>query len=95
MVHYTEKHAIEKYVEAAKLDNGKNAYKNRNLNEQILSQCAFSKEQEKEADEKGLQLFLKSGYSTEHLMGVYDVLKYSFLPFDDITYDKSFLENEG
>ncbi len=92
-VHYKEQHAINKYLEADKVQRGKGAYKQMTLDEKFISKCSFSKEQEKEADEKGLQLFLKSNYSTENLMGVYDVLKYSYLPFDDIDFDKAFLEN--
>ena len=94
VVHYKEQHAIEQYLEEDKLAKGKSAYKRMTLDEKLISKCAFSKEQEKEADEKGLQIFLASKYSTEALMGIYDVLKYAYLPFDDITFDKTFLENQ-
>ena len=92
-VHYKEKHAIEKYLETDKIVKGKGVYKQMNLDEKLISKCSFSKEQEKESDEKGLQIFLKSDYSTANLMGVYDVLKYAYLPFDDVVFEKEFLEN--
>lgn len=93
IVHFKEKHAIEKFLEADNISKGKGAYKQMTFDEKFVSKCAFSKEQEKEADEKGLKIFLASAYSTEELMGVYDVLKYSYLPFDDVKFDKEFLEN--
>jgi len=92
-VHYKEKHAMQKFLEGDKIESRKGVYKSLSQDEKYLSKSAFSQQQEKEADEKGLQIFLTSKYSTAHLMGVYDVLKYSYLPFDDITFDKSFLEN--
>ncbi len=91
-IHYKEKHAIRQYLEEDKIQTGKGAYSQLDREERIVARCAFSKEEEKESDEKGLDLFLKSNYSTKHLIGVYDVLKYAYLPFDDITFDKSFLE---
>lgn len=92
--HYTEKHAIEKYLEVENIERGKGSYTDLTFDDKDLAKSVFSKEQEKEADEKGILLFLKSGYSTQYLMGVYDVLKYAYLPFDDITFDKTFLENK-
>lgn len=92
-VHYTEKHSIEKHLEAENIERGKGSYKGLTYDDKDLAKSVFSKEQEKEADEKGIELFLKSQYSTQHMMGVYDVLKYSYLPFDDVTFDKTFLEN--
>jgi hypothetical protein len=92
-IHYREKHAIQEYVEEDKIQKGRGAYGQLALEERIVARCAFSKEEEKEADQKGLEIFLKSKYSTKHLIGVYDVLKYAYLPFDDIKFDKNFLEN--
>ena len=94
VTHYTEKHAIEKYLEVENIDRGKGSYRDLTFDDKDLAKSVFSKDQEKEADEKGIEIFLKSSYSTQQLMGVYDVLKYAYLPFDDITFDKSFLENK-
>ncbi len=93
IVHYKEKHAIEQFVEADKITKGKDAYSRMTLDEKLISRCAFSKEKETESDEKGLEIFKHSGYSSATLPGMYDVLKYSYLPFGDLTFDKNFLEN--
>lgn len=94
VTHYTEKHAIEKYLEVDKMEKGKGSYRDLTFDDKDLAKSVFNKEQEQEADEKGIELFLKSRYSTQYMMGVYDVLKYAYLPFDDITFDKTFLENQ-
>ncbi|HLP51365.1 MAG TPA: M48 family metallopeptidase, partial [Chitinophagales bacterium] len=91
--HFKEKHSIERYLEADKIERGRGAYKKMAFDEMLIQKCAFSKEQEKEADNKGIEIYLKSNYSTTNLMGIYDVLKYAYLPFDDITFEKEFLEN--
>lgn len=92
-VHYKEKHAIEKYLEGDKVTRGEGSYRQMSFDEKALYKCAFSKDLEKEADTKGTEILLQSQYSTANLMGVYDVLKYAYLPFDDITFDKEFFEN--
>lgn len=92
-VHFKEKHAIEKFLESDKATRGEGAYKQMTFDEKALYKCAFSKEIEKEADSKGIQIFLQSQYSTANVMGLYDVLKYAYLPFDDITFDYELFEN--
>lgn len=92
-VHFTHNHAMERFLEEEQIERGRGSYEDLAFDDQILAKCAFSKDQEKDADESGTELFFKSQYSTQHVIGVYDVLKYSYLPFDDITFDKSFFEN--
>lgn len=95
IIHYKNKHSINHALEADRIEKGKGSYKSFSNNEKLLANRVFSKEQETEADKQGLAVFMKSQYSTEHLIGVYDVLKYAYLPFDDIDFDKSFLENNS
>ena len=53
----------------------------------------FSREQEYAADRVGLTQFFKdSPYSFEILDGIYDVLLYSDLPFDEIPFQRSEVE---
>jgi hypothetical protein len=93
IIHYQKKHSINRAVQAEKIQNGKDSYKTFTKDEKYIATCSFTKEQESEADEKGFDLFKNTNYSTSTLLGVFDVLKYSYLPFDDVTFDKSFLEN--
>ncbi len=51
----------------------------------------FSREQEQEADQLGLELFLKCGYGTDYLGEVFDILKLSYLPEANLPFDRDFL----
>jgi hypothetical protein len=93
IIHYKNKHAINRAVEAESIQKGKGSYKTFTKDEKFIATCSFTKEQESDADEKGFDLFKNSEYSSAHLIGIFDVLKYSYLPFDDIAFDKNFLEN--
>jgi hypothetical protein len=91
--HYKNKHSINKAVERDKIERGVGAYQTFTKKGRYEAECLFSKEEEMEADLKGYDLFKTTGYSSTTLNRVFDVLKYSYLPFDDITFDKSFLED--
>ncbi len=92
--HYFNKHVVNKYVENQKITKGKKVYQSLSVEEKMLTRSNYSKELETEADLHGLDIFLKSEYSTAQLKGVFDVLQYSYLPFDDVPFRKSFLETK-
>lgn len=93
IIHYKNKHSINHAVEADKIDRGKGSYRSFSKDEKLIANRSFSKELETEADLQGFDIFKKTKYSTANLIGVYDVLKYAYLPFDDVPFDISFLEN--
>ncbi|MBY0427060.1 MAG: hypothetical protein K2Q22_15605, partial [Cytophagales bacterium] len=85
------KHSLVKYI-----DNRTNKeYKEMSIEERVLSKCNFSKEKETEADLKGLELYLAAGYATDALDGDYDLLRYDYLPFDQVLFKKSFFETDN
>jgi Zn-dependent protease with chaperone function len=92
LTHYFNKHVVNKYVENQKISQGRKVYQSLSVEEKMLTRSNYSKELETEADLHGLDLFLRSDYSTAQLKGVFDVLQYSYLPFDDVPFQKSFLE---
>lgn len=47
----------------------------------------FTREHELEADEMGFDLYSKSNYRAHEALRMFDVLEYSDLPFDDMTFD--------
>ncbi|MDR0829951.1 MAG: M48 family metallopeptidase [Prevotellaceae bacterium] len=52
-----------------------------------------SREQELEADELSLKrYFIPSGYSLQAIEGVFDVMRYGYLPFDEVPFSKSEVE---
>ena len=82
IVHYYLKHKYL-YVE----------YKNDIDN--FLNHHLASREQESEADKKGIELFFsQSDYSYNAIDGAFDVLQYGYLPFDNVPFEKTFVENE-
>ncbi|PCJ83662.1 MAG: hypothetical protein COA57_10750 [Flavobacteriales bacterium] len=94
IVHFKEKHSLNAYVESEKIDKGKGTYNRSSLEEKVLAKSFYSKEIELEADEIGVQLYLETNYSLTELDGMFDVLQYAYLPFDDIEFDTTFLETE-
>lgn len=95
IIHYQKKHAISGYVEAEKVTRGKGVYKELSFDDKILAKNSYSKELETEADLEGLELYSKSEYSLNEIAGVFDVLQYAYLPFDEVKFEKSFFELEN
>lgn len=87
IAHYELNHVHEGYA---------NRQKNADLEtkEQITAFSQFSKENELDADKLALKRYNKSGYSTKELIGTFDVLMYSYLPFDEIPFPKNYF-NKG
>lgn len=93
IVHYTEKHNMSGYIEHDRIYKERGNYRKTTESEKILESSNYSKELESEADEKGFELFLKTDYEPTLIMGVFDVLQYSYLPIDDIDFSAEFMEN--
>jgi hypothetical protein len=93
IAHYTEHHVINTYVQNEELKEGA-TLKRTNFDDKLLSQSQYSKQLEKEADKLGIDRFLKTDYGTQSVLSVFDVMRYSHLPFDDIPFDKNYF-NEG
>jgi len=96
LTHVEKKHALNFYLKADKLDknDGRSVLGRTSSDDKLLEACAFSKEQENEADRIGLERILGTKYRTASLPVVFDVLQYSSLPFDDVPFDRSSLESE-
>ena len=83
IAHYEKKHVHEEFVNSKKVGEIKRR-------EQILKLSQFSKEKELEADELALKRYHKMGYSKEELLGTFDVLMYSYLPFDELPFPSDY-----
>lgn len=95
--HVSHKHALDMYMEAQKINrysSRSDLMKNTSFDDKMVATNYYSKELESEADEKGLELYLSSNYSLNDLDGVFDVLQYSYLPFDILPFKREFFENE-
>lgn len=92
IVHYTENHVMEGFIETSDINNRRNDYKRARSIDKELASSRFSRKLETEADIEGLKLFLNTDYNPNEVDGVFDVLLYSSLPFDEIPFDSSILE---
>ncbi len=82
--HYTEHHVVETYEY-----NIKNRF---SLNIEQLS--IYSKDKEFEADKLGVKLYHDAGYSKSEIAPGFDVLLYSYLPFDEIEFPKNYFNSD-
>lgn len=77
IAHYQKEHVVEGYKENVEI-----ARSRVNNDSKIKQLSQYSKEKEFEADGVGIELYNAAGYSKEELFDVFDVLLYSYLPFD-------------
>lgn len=82
--HYIEKHVVEGFEFRTR---------NRGINAQILQLSQYSKDKEFEADSLGVEIYKKAGYSREFLTSTFDVLKYSYLPINEIPFPKDYFNS--
>ena len=90
--HYIEQHPLNRYVKNEQLKD-ESGMKWRNYESYVLARNRYSREQEQEADMKGLELFMNSAYSPWENFDVFDVMRYSYLPFDNVEWNPSVFEH--
>lgn len=84
IIHYTEKHAMDWFEFS----------KNEDVINRMKEMSIHSQDREFEADVKGIDLYLKSGYSKEHMTVLFDVLAYSYLPIDEVPFPQTYFNTE-
>lgn len=94
VAHYTEKHAREGYVERQNIKNGKGKYSRLSYEDKIGELSIYSKDNEHEADSRGIEIFLESEYDIETVFTSFEVLLYAYLPFEDIKFDSTFFNTD-
>ncbi len=80
IIHYKEKHAMEWFEFT----------KNEDVINKMKEMSIHSQDREFEADVKGIDMYLKAGYSKDHLTVLFDVLAYSYLPIDEIPFPDTY-----
>lgn len=89
ITHFTEHHSMQEFVNSFEgLQEGISREK------YFLDKLSFSRENELFADARGLERLFKTNYDTKASVSALDVLKYSYLPFDEVTFENSFLESD-
>ncbi len=82
IAHYKRKHVLERFKQ-------KTVLKNANYYE--LS--TYSKERELEADSDAIELYKNAGYEEALIEPTFDVLMYSYLPFDEVRIPEEFFNS--
>lgn len=80
--HYSEHHVVESF-----------SYRSKNRRQSIEQMSVYSKDKELEADLQGLKMYKAAGYSVDEVIPTFDVLMYSYLPFDEIEVDISYFQS--
>jgi hypothetical protein len=83
IVHFKEKHAMEWF----EFSN------NEDVISKMQEMSIYSQEREFEADAKGIDMYLKAGYSKDHMTVLFDVLAYSYLPIDEIPFPTNYFNS--
>lgn len=90
VIHYYRDHAMETIVGKKKKSDGMD--QQRLELDEFMRRHNRSREMETEADSLGIAMFyLRSPYAKDATDGVFDVLQYGALPFDDVPFDRQFL----
>ena len=94
IAHFKEEHLRESYIDSKIIRSGQGDNYNLSKSQIIEKLSSHSKETELEADEKGIEMYLKTNYLVDEILSTFDVLLYSYLPFDDVIVDTATFNTE-
>ena len=97
LVHVKHQHSIDKFVKSKNIarNNSSKNIDDLGIDRNVFSKSLYSQKLEEEADEEGLEIFLKTDYDPQAILNTFTILHYSYLPFEDFPVDKSFFEDEN
>ncbi|XOV68912.1 MAG: M48 family metallopeptidase [Fluviicola sp.] len=82
IAHYKKDHVLSSY-----------SYQRENRSASIEQMSVHSKDNEFEADELGLEIYASAGYSKDEIIPTFDVLLYSYLPFDEVQVPNGYFQD--
>lgn len=83
IVHYQEEHVLDLFDYVT--DNKSLSY-----GEKVRFFSKYSRDNEFEADKLGVKLYHAAGYSSSEITKTFDILIYSYLPFEELLFDKEY-----
>lgn len=99
ITHYVKKHSINQFLFNKEIEKqnkkgiAKWFSKSESLYEQQMSKSSYSKEQEIEADEYGLEIFTKTNYDLSEALKAFESLEQSQNLYDTLIFKSDFLNN--
>lgn len=87
IVHYKEKHVLDLFdytMNSTDLSYG----------EKMRFFSKYSRDNEFEADLDAVPMYHAAGFAPEAIVTTFDVLIYSYLPFEEVLFDKSYFNNQ-
>ena len=88
--HYVEHHVRDSYVEEKTFNKGQGRYQRMDYESKVSQLSIYEKSNEFEADEKGIEIYLKTEYAVDEIFSSFEMLLYSYLPFDEVRFDSAF-----
>lgn len=92
IAHYNLKHTYIHFKAEKNLGN-LNGNNRGNFEQTLKKLNSYSKAHELEADKRGFELYSKTNYSPSQAIKSFDMLLYSYLPFDEIEWSPSYFED--
>ena len=98
--HVAEKHSLQSYKKQEEIEDKGSVFARASEMERFFEQLRYSRQYEFEADEKGMELFLQSGYDIQAPSQVMDILKNAdiiqreLLPLEDIFHFEELEQKE-
>lgn len=89
LAHYIERHVIVGFKENMDLMRSP-----KSISEKVKRYSIYSKDKEYEADRIGVALYNKAGYNLNDLYTIFDLLSFSYLPFDSKVVELDFFNTE-
>jgi len=80
IAHYQQKHVLDSYT-----------FNRSNSRAGIEKMSVYSQDKELEADKLAVEMYARAGYSKDEIIPTFDVLLYSYLPFDEVEVPFSYL----
>lgn len=93
--HYLEKHVRKGYIEYKDFNRSSGDYHRTSYLDNLNRLSLFNKEQELEADAKGIGLYLTSDYDPAEIENAFRMLQFGNLPFEDEPFDINFLATKN
>src|SRR6218665_149898 len=87
IIHFREKHVVDLFDFS--MDNKTSSY-----NEKVRLFSKYSRDNEFEADSLAVALFHQAGFNSSEINMTFDVLMYSYLPFEELSFPKTYFNNE-